>query len=299
MATNVNQSAEATPHRPGLRQLDWPTLLPYLGTVVLLSVLAWPMLSNWASAYAGAESYYAHAPAIPFLMALMFWAHSETLKSVPKAPCLAALAVFLPTLALFVFAGKNYSMALMSFSFLLIVWSGVWLALGTRFVRAFWAPLAMLALMAPLPGPLLNDSTLRIQMASTSFANMLLRGMSFHTVLHGNVIEMDSFPLWVDVACSGFKLLLSMLTFSGAFAYLVDGTRAKRFTLFLVALPLAVLINSVRIALIGVVGECVGPGAAHVFHDWSGIVTLVLGFAALFSLAKVFGCRTFAGWAIF
>ncbi|MDQ2686677.1 MAG: exosortase/archaeosortase family protein [Armatimonadota bacterium] len=295
MATTVEQT---TP-RSALTRLDWLTLLPFAATIVLLALLTKPTLVSWFENYVTPESYYAHAPAIPFLMALMFWAKRETLNTVPKAPCLAALAVFLPALALYVFAGQNYAQALMSFSFLLIVWSGVWLALGTRFVRTFWAPLAMLALMAPLPGPLLNDSTLRIQMASTSFANVLLRCMTFHTVLHGNVIEMDSFPLWVDTACSGFKLLLSMLTFSGAFAYLVDGTRAKRAALFLVALPLAVLINSVRIALIGVVGECVGPAAAHVFHDWSGIVTLVLGFAALFSLAKVFGCRTFAGWAIF
>lgn len=295
MATTVGQT---TP-RSVLTRLDWPTLLPFIGTVVLLGLLTRPTLNSWCQTYIAEDSYYAHAPVIPFLMALMFWAKRDTLYAIPKTPCLAALAVFASALALYVFAGQNYAQALMSFTFLLIVWSGVWLALGTRFVRAFWAPLAMLALMAPLPGPLLNDSTLRIQMASTSFANVLLRCMTFHTVLHGNVIEMDSFPLWVDTACSGFKLLLSMLTFSGAFAYLVDGTRAKRVTLFLVALPLAVLINSVRIALIGVVGECVGPAAAHVFHDWSGIVTLVLGFAALFSLAKVFGCRTFAGWAIF
>lgn len=296
MATTVGE----TPASPTAAvKPDWPTLLPFAGTVVLLGLLTGPTLRGWYQIYVAPESYYAHAPIIPFLMALMFWAHRGTLKTVPKVPFLPALVVFAPALALYVFAGQNYAQALMSFSFLLIVWSGVWLALGTHFVRAFWAPLAMLALMAPLPGPLLNDSTLRLQMASTSFANVLLRCMSFHTVLHGNVIEMDSFPLWVDVACSGFKLLLSMLTFSGAFAYLVDGTRARRFTLFLVSIPLSLVINSVRIALIGVVGECVGAPAAHVFHDWSGIVTLVLGFAALFSLAKVFGCRTFAGWAIF
>lgn len=292
MATLLGEKAENTPP-------DWPTLLPFAGAVVLLGLLTRQTLSGWYGAYVAPDSYYAHAPVIPFLMALMFWARRETLRALPKVPCLAALALFVPALALYVFAGQNYAQALMSLSFLLVVWSGVWLALGTRFVRTFWAPLALLALMAPLPGPLLNDSTLRIQMASTSFANVLLRGMSFHTVLHGNVIEMDSFPLWVDVACSGFKLLLSMLTFSGAFAYLVDGTRARRLTLFLISIPLSVLINSVRITLIGVVGECDGAPAAHVFHDWSGIVTLILGFTALFSLARVFGCRTFAGWAIF
>ena len=89
------------------------------------------------------------------------------------------------------------------------------------------------------------------------------------------------------------------MTFSAAFAFLVSGSRAKRLLLFAFSLPLALAVNSVRIALIGVVGECVGTPAAHVFHDYSGLITLTLGFAALFALAKGLGCRTFAGWAIF
>jgi exosortase len=182
---------------------------------------------------------------------------------------------------------------------LLIVWSSVWLALGTAFVRAFWAPLVFLSLMVPLPGPLLNDATLKLQMVSTLFANKLLHLMTFKTALQGNVIQMDNFDLFVDVPCSGFKTLISLLTFSAAFAYLVDGSRNKRILLFLICIPLALVINSVRIALIGVVGDCISDAAAHVFHDWSGVITLILGFTLLFSVAKAFGCRTFAGWAIF
>ncbi len=110
---------------------------------------------------------------------------------------------------------------------------------------------------------------------------------------------MGNFDLFVDVPCSGFKLLLALLTFNAAFGDLVDGAPRKRLGLFLFAAPLALAVNVVRVALIGVVGDCVGPAAAHVFHDWSGVITLILGFTALFSLAKVLGCRTFAGWAIF
>ena len=127
----------------------------------------------------------------------------------------------------------------------------------------------------------------------------MLHLMTFSTHLVGNVIHMENYSLFVDVPCSGFKLLLAMLTFSAAFAYLVDGAAPAAMALFLFSLPLSLLVNSVRIALIGVVGECIGPDAAHVFHDWSGLITLVLGFTALFALAKGFGCRTFAGWAIF
>ena len=274
-------------------------LLPFVLAGALLAVLARPMLTWWWWEWVKPESYYAHAPIIPALVGLMLWHRRDALQAVPKSPCRAALLLLVPALALLVLSVKTELEAVESFSFLLTVWGAVWLALGTRFVCAAAFPLAFLALMAPLPGPVLNDSTLRLQMLSTACANKLLHLLTFQTVLHGNVIRMENFDLFVDVPCSGFKLLLSLLTFSAAFAFLVDGAPRRRAVLFLFSLPLAVAVNSVRVALIGVVGDCIGPTAAHVFHDWSGMITLVLGFIALFSLAKGLGCRTFAGWAIF
>ncbi len=273
--------------------------LPFAAAAALLLVLAWPVVRFWGYEYTKPESYYAHAPLIPLIVALMLWHRRDALKAAPKAPALGALALLLPALALLVFAIKTQAEALESTGLLLTICAAVWLALGTRFVRVALFPLSFLWLMAPLPGPVLNDSTQRVQMLSTVLADKLLHLMTFGTTLVGNVITMENYSLFVDVPCSGFKLLLALLTFSAAFAYLVDGRPARRLALFAFSLPLSLLVNGVRIALIGVVGECIGTGAAHVFHDWSGMLTLVLGFTALFGLAKGLGCRTFAGWAIF
>lgn len=284
---------------PVLHRQDWPTLAPFAAAAALLAALAWPVLRFWNYEYTKPESYYGHAPLIPLIVGLMLWHRRDVLRAVPKAPAVGALALLLPALALLVFAIKTQAEALESTGLLLTLGSSVWLALGTRFVRAAAFPLLFLWLMAPLPGPVLNDSTLHVQMLSTVFADKLLHLMTFGTTLVGNVITMENYSLFVDVPCSGFKLLLALLTFSAAFAYLVDGKPARRLLLFAFSLPLSLLVNSVRIALIGVVGECIGASAAHVFHDWSGLITLVLGFIALFGLAKGLGCRTFAGWAIF
>ncbi len=272
---------------------------PFALAAVLLLVLAWPVLRFWAYEYTKPESYYGHAPLIPFIAALMLWHKRDTLAAVIKKPAVQAVGLLLPGLTLLVFAEKIEAEALESMGLLLALTASIWLALGTAFVRAAWFPLGFLWLLAPLPGPVLNDATQRVQMLSTVLADKLLHSAGFGTTLTGNVIQMEDYALFVDVPCSGFKLLLALLTFSAAFAFLVDGTRAKRLLLFAFSLPLSLAVNSVRIALIGVVGECVGTPAAHVFHDWSGMITLALGFTALFALAKGMGCRTFAGWAIF
>ncbi len=275
-----------------------PLALPFGLAATLLAVLAWPVLRFWTYEYTKPESYYGHAPLIPLIAGLMLWHKRAALAAVVKKPALGAALVAAAGLALLVFALQVQAEALESTGLLLAITGGAWLVLGTAFVRAAWVPLGFLWLMAPLPGPVLNDATQRVQMLSTILAEKLLH-FGFGTTLTGNVIQMEDYSLFVDVPCSGFKLLLALLTFSGAFAFLVDGSVPKRLLLFAFSLPLSLLVNSVRIALIGVVGECIGSSAAHVFHDWSGMITLVLGFGALFSLAKGLGCRTFAGWAIF
>jgi len=278
----------------------WLTTAPYALAALLLTILAWPVLKFWTYEYTLPESYYAHAPLIPLIAGLMLWHRRDALRAIPKRPSLGAALLLLPSLALLVFATKHDQMrALESIGLLLTIAGSVWLALGTQFVRAATFPLLFLWLMAPLPGPLLNDATLGMQRASTVLADKLLHLMTFGTTLTGNMIRLENYTLFVDVPCSGFKLLLAMLTFSAAFASLVDGQPGRRLGLFLFSLPLSLVVNSVRIALIGVVGECVGADAARIFHDWSGMITLALGFMALFALAKRLGCRTFAGWAIF
>ena len=299
-------SAKSRPSKPGASGLSsvltpaaLRAALPFAAALLFLGILAWPVLRFWAYEYGKPESYYGHAPLIPLIAGLMLWHKRSVLARVVKRPALWALGLLLPGLALLVFALKIQAEALESTGLLLTVTAGVWLVLGSAFVRAAWFPLGFLWLLAPLPGPVLNEATQRVQMLSTIFADKLLHGMAFSTTLTGNIIQMEDYSLFVDVPCSGFKLLLALLTFSAAFAFLVDSSLPKRLALFAFSLPLCLLVNSVRIALIGVVGECVGAPAAHMFHDYSGILTLVLGFAALFSLAKGLGCRTFAGWAIF
>jgi exosortase len=178
-------------------------------------------------------------------------------------------------------------------------YGGLWFAFGTRWMRAALFPILFLWILAPLPGPLLNDLTLGTQHISTVGGYLILKLMGLHPSHVGNMIYLENFTLNVDVPCSGFKLLLSLLMFSAAFAFLTDTTLARRWALFLFSLPLSILVNSIRITLIGLVGEAMGASAAETFHDWSGMICLILCMALLFGGAKALGCRTFAGQPIF
>ncbi len=302
--TGLKNGTRPVPHKLGASGIAIDreavvTALPFAICAGLFVWLAWPTLHWWWWEYTRFESYYSHGPLIPLMAGFMLWHSRERLKAVEKQPTLAALALVIPALALLVFAQKEEARALESLGVMLTVWGGVWLALGGRFMKAAWFPLLFLALMMPLPGPLLNDATLSLQMVSTKFAAKLLNILTFTNVQQGNLIQMSNFTMFVDVPCSGFKTLLALFTFNAFLAAMLDGPVSKRIVLFIICAPLAIVINAVRIALIGIVGECINTDAARVFHDYSGLLTLTLGFIALFGIAKLLGCKKFAGLAIF
>lgn len=305
MSPTIATSTEAlsAPTKPSARAWLRPDVvqlaIPLALFAALLCATAWPMFQWWYWEYTKPESYYAYAFFVPPLIGVMLWHRRQALADVPKKPCSAALALVIPALALLVIAVRGELQAILSVAFLLSFLGGVWFVFGTAFVRMARFPLFFLWLMAPMPGPVLNDLTLNAQSVSTVGATRLLGLLGLHPRQIGNVIHLENFTMHVDVACSGFKLLLTLVTFSAAFAFLTDTTPLRRWALFLLSLPLAIVVNTIRIALFGIVGEAFGESAAHAFHDWSGLISLILCMGALFFVAKALGCRTFAGQRIF
>ncbi len=288
----------AAPARANERLRDPATLLLLTAALGLFLFLAWPRLLAWSRDYVQPDSYYAYGPLIPPLVGLMLWHRRRILRSTPIAPAWPALGLLLPALALLVAANKKELISLASAGVVLCFWGSVWFILGTRWTRAAAFPLGFLLWMAPLPGPLLHDGTYDCQQLSTVWADKALHWLTFPTHLSGNIITLDNFTLFVDVPCSGMKMLLTMLMIGAACAWLTDGPPLRRIGLFLFSFPLSLAMNILRLTTLCVVGECLGARAEHTIHDGSGAMTSGLGLLLLLLAARGIGCRTFAGWPL-
>ncbi len=302
MITQEHSSAPPAPEtkEPTSAWLDWPTLALLAASVGALTLVAWTVLKQWTSAYFEPNSFYVYGPAIPLLVAVMLWHRRDVLRGVPKAPSYAVLPLLLVSLGVMLLGIKHEIVAVASLGLLCSVWSGVWLLLGGRFFRAAWFPLLFLAWMSPLPGPLLHEATFGSQQLSTELTDRFLHVLQFPTNLHGNVITLDSFSLFVEEPCSGFMLLLTLLVIASAFAWLADGgPPVRRLWLFALTLPLAIADNVFRLTLLAIVGDSFGARAEHVIHDPSGLAVVGLGLLLLFWTARRIGCRTFAGLPLF
>jgi len=272
--------------------------LPYVLATVLLACFAFPVLKWWIWEYTRPDSFYGYAFLVPFLCAILIWRRRARIAAAGIDPQPWALLPEALSLCIVVIAVKHEMRALQSLGLLGTVWSASWLVLGDRAIRPILGPLALLAMMAPLPGPLLNDLTLGFQSLSTSSAAHLLSFTGFANTQSGNIVSLSNFTLSVDVPCSGFKTLIGLIVFNGFFVGLIDTSVWKKWLLFALCLPMAIAINSCRIALIGVVGELVSDQAAHVFHDYSALITVTFGFVAFFLLARVLKCFKFEDLAI-
>ena len=100
--------------------------------------------------------------------------------------------------------------------------------------------------------------------------------MGTSVYLEGNIIDLGVMKLQVAEACSGLRYLLALMILGFIAAYFFRAPLWQRALVFLSALPITVLMNSVRIALAGVTVERYGRQAAEgLLHEMEGVVVFL------------------------
>ncbi len=173
-------------------------------------------------------------------------------------------------------------------AYALILWVGAMLLIGFGWAegRAFWPPVLHLVYMLPLPGVLYYGLSTWLQGISSELGVWFLRLMAVPVFLDGNIIDLGVTRLHVAEACSGLRYLFPILSFSYIFAVLYRGPIAHKAVLLIAAVPITVVMNSVRIALAGWIvnhwGTAHLQGFTHFFEGWVIFLSCV---GILFALA--------------
>lgn len=165
------------------------------------------------------------------------------------------------------------------------------LFMGREVFRILLFPMVFLFLMIPLPQSLVNVAAFPLQLIAAQWAVWVLQALSIPVLLEGNIIHLAHSDLFVAEACSGLRSLMALLTLGVVFAHFF---RPKQFVqqaiLILSTIPIAVIVNSFRVAITGILTQYYGEEAAGGFiHEFQGMITFSLAFIVLLAEARLLG----------
>jgi exosortase len=158
---------------------------------------------------------------------------------------------------------------------------------GWRQVMRWWLPIVLFTLSIPLPAIITNTIALPLQFKASQMGASLLEMRHVPVRLTGNVIMLPGgHRLFVTEACSGLRSLTALLSLGVLIGGLWLKYPVSRVILLALAIPVAVLINGVRVFLTGFlvffVSPALGEGFMHVTEGWLMFIVAfgILGFLA-------------------
>jgi exosortase len=248
------------------------------------SVFLW-MISHWQTSgpTLGTATDYSHGWLIPIASGAIIWYRRRELMAAPRSVSKWGLAVVIGALLLHWMGARAQLPRLSLFGLVGLTWGIPFYLFGWSFARILIFPCAYLIFCIPLN--FLDSLTLPLRVYMTAATHFILNGLGFHIVQSGTALHSvvslnvpvllhpDNIKYSLEIAdpCSGIRSLIAMVAITAIYAYLTQRTLLKKWLLFLAAVPLALVGNTVRILTIALVSEALGQRiGAGLYHDFSG-----------------------------
>ena len=234
------------------------------------------------------EPEYSHGMLIPPIAAFLVWQQRDWLSQQSFQGSWGGLVLVAFGLFAWLVGELSTVTAIVQYAFLLVVYGIVLSLTGWKVFRRLWMPLLILVFMIPLPAFFSNSLSLQLQLISSQIGVWVIRLFGISVYLEGNVIDLGAFQLQVAEACNGLRYLFPLMTLAFILAYFFKAPIWKRVLLFGASIPIAILMNSFRIGVIGITVEYWGVKMAEgVLHDFEGWVVFMLSTLVLIGVATV------------
>jgi len=261
--------------------------------VVLLAVLIAVFWDFWKAQFFFAVTFpsdWGHTLLIPAITGWMIWLKRDDLiKAQPYSPSwlglpLVAFGLLFYLLALVGpswFAIHHNARAL---GVAMTIFGLVLLLMGWGTLRIIWFPLLYLVIFfQTYTERILTVLTEWLQDISAYGGFAMIRIMGIEAELSGNIITVYTTPstpqaLNVAEACSGMRMLVAFLALGVALAWTGLDHWWQRILMILIAVPVAVFVNMLRVASLGVLSLWDMEFTTGEFHQFVGFVWLIPAF---------------------
>ncbi len=268
---------------------------PWWATMALsFGLLAWlyrDSLASMARIWL-VDDNYSHGLLVPLVSGFLIWTARHRLAALPLPGSWWGIPLVLVGLGMLMVGALSTLMVFEHLS-LWIVLIGVSLAaIGRQGTRLLLFPLGFLLTMIPLPQFLHQGLSGELQLISSSLGVSLLHQLGVTAFREGNVIDLGSVQLQVVEACSGLRYLFPLAALALVCAFLMKSAMWTRLVIVLSTLPISILLNGARIAMIGLLveyfGESAAEGFTHLFEGWLVfLASLALLFGEIWLLGRL------------
>lgn len=215
---------------------------------------------------------YSHGFLIPFISGYFLWQRKDDLKSSDFVPSNMGLIILICGLIFYLIGNIAGELFTMKISMLVVLGGAIIFICGIGFFKMIMFPFLYLIFMIPLPYILYDSVAFPLKIFVSKFSVDFLSQIGVLVLREGNIIHLADISLEVADACSGIRSIISLLALSTALAYLTQEGWLKRGALIVLAVPIAVIVNSIRVIGTGILADKYGSEVAQgFFHEFAGL----------------------------
>jgi exosortase D (VPLPA-CTERM-specific) len=259
----------------------WPVMaaVATAGLVYLYWPSFAPLLHYWD------RPEYGHGYIIPFIALLLAWHDLSDRRPLPSSHWRGLILLLAGFCALAASQLSTFN-ALAIYGLILAMAGLSDCFLGAAVTRVLAPAFIYLLFAVPLPDFLYVNLSARMQLVSSTLGVHFLDLAGVPVFQDGNVIDLGGLKLQVAEACSGLRYLFPLASLGFLAAYLLKDAFWKRALLLLSTIPITILLNALRIAVIGITadrwGQEMAEGMIHVVEGW-----VVFGLCSLCLLLEI------------
>ncbi len=167
---------------------------------------------------------------------------------------------------------------------ILTVFGLVLMLLGPNIMTIVFPAVAYLGFAVTISEQIMLKATFALKQIASSGSGIVLEVLGsvfkFDVETHGNIIIVGGFPMNVAEACSGMRTVVAFLALAAAVALIACPHWWQRVWLVMLALPIAIALNIVRVVVLGLVMLWDPDLATGEAHTMIGTLLLVPGLGA-------------------
>ena len=158
--------------------------------------------------------------------------------------------------------------------------------LGKDNFKKVWFAFAFLLFMIPIPAVIYYAVTMPMQLLASKATTAILHFIGVPSHREGNIIYLPAYALEVNEACSGLRSLETLMALGALFGYLILPGKIKPWILFLSAIPIAIVVNIVRLIATAIEAYAISPKLAESFlHELSGLAVFIVALILMLLIA--------------